>query len=248
MSFSRVLFRFAKKGEARHLSHRDLMRLFDRALRRAGLPVRMSQGFNPHPRLSIAAALSVGIEAEDEALELEFEPPLAASEARERLAAQLPQGIGLCSAETLPEGVRPRVEAAVYEAELPEGCGLAAADVDRFLAREAIVVVSHLHFAHSRHVRNEDVTPTGPERRERDIRPALRGMSIEGRRLRFELAVADQGTPKATEVLAAFLGCDPAGLPPIQVRRTQVILALAEPRHASGTARTESHKGDEHAT
>ncbi len=232
MSFSRVLFRFAKKGEAKHLSHRDLMRLFERALRRAGLPARMSQGFNPHPRLSILAALAVGIEGEDEALELEFEPPVTAPEASERLAAQLPQGIALRSAETLPEAVRPRVEAAAYEAELPEDCGLTEADVGSFLARQAIVVARG----------------TDPERRERDVRPALLAMSIEGRRLSFELAVADRGTPKATEVLAAFLGCDPAALPPIRVRRTQVKLALAQPRHASGTAEIESHKGNEHAT
>ncbi|MBM4037825.1 MAG: DUF2344 domain-containing protein [Planctomycetes bacterium] len=223
MSFSRVLFRFAKKGEARHLSHRDLMRLFERALRRAGLPARMSQGFNPHPRLSILAALAVGIEAEDEALMLDFEPPVPAPEARERLAAQLPQGIALRSAETLPEGARPRVEAAAYEAELPEGRPWAAGDVARFLASEE-------------------------RQRNRDVRPALRAMAIEGRRLSFELAVADSGTPNALEVLAAFLGCEPAALPPIPVRRTQVRLALAQPRHASGTAGTKCREGNEHAT
>jgi radical SAM-linked protein len=233
VAFSRILFRFAKKGDARHLSHRDLMRLFERALRRGGLPVRMSQGFNPHPRLSILAALPVGIEAEDEALELEFEPPVPASEARGRLAAQLPRGIALHAAHTLPEGVRPRVASVAYEAELPEGLPeLGQADVARFLAREAIGVSRG----------------SGSERAEVDLRPALRAMSVEGRRLRFELAVADRGTPRASEVLAALLGAGPAALAAARVRRIQVNLALAPPRHPSGTAVPPLSEGNEHAT
>ncbi|HUT36224.1 MAG TPA: TIGR03936 family radical SAM-associated protein [Planctomycetota bacterium] len=231
MSSSRILFRLAKKGEARYLSHRDLMRLFERALRRAGLPVRMTQGFNPHPKLGILAALPVGVEAEAEALEVEFEPPIAASEARERLAAQLPGGLLLNSAATLPDGVRPRVETVVYEAELPEGCGLTPADVDRFLARDAVVVQRG----------------SGPERTELDLRPALRAMSLEGGRLRFELAVADRGTPRASEVLAELLGGGSEALARTRVRRTQVNLALAQSRPQSGTAGTKLQEGDEHA-
>ncbi len=231
MSFSRILFRFAKKGEARHLSHRDLMRLFERALRRAGLPVRMSQGFNPHPRLSILAALPVGVEAENEALELEFEPAIAPEEARTRLGAELPAGVSLSSAETLPEGARTRVEAATYEVELPPGSGPTPAAVSRFLALDRIPVQRG----------------DGQERVELDLRPALRAMSLEGSRLRFELAVADRGTPRVAEVLAALLGLGTPALKGILVRRIEVHLAIVLPRHPSGAAGARLREGDSNA-
>ena len=88
MDPQRLLFRFRKEGQARFLSHHDLMRLFERALRRAALPLRMSQGYHPHPRLSILSALPLGLEADDEALEVQLQPPLPPAEALARLRAQ----------------------------------------------------------------------------------------------------------------------------------------------------------------
>jgi len=100
----RVLFRFSKEGEARFLSHHDLIRLFERALRRAGLPVRMTQGFNPHPKFAILSALPLGLEGEEEALEVHFDNPVPPAEALERLAAQLPPGITARSARPIEPG------------------------------------------------------------------------------------------------------------------------------------------------
>lgn len=230
MSFSRILFRFSKKGEARHLSHRDLMRLFERALRRAGLPVRMSQGFNPHPRLSIPAALPVGVEAEDEALEVEFEPPVMPQEARDRLAAELPPGVGLGSAQALPEGARTRVEAAMYEVELPVGSAPTPQDVARFLAREHV-----------------PVQRGGPGGKELDLRPALRTMSVEGNKLRFELAMAECGTPRTAEVLAALMGDAAPALASAKVRRVGLRLTIAPPRHQGVAAGTRFAEGNRDA-
>ena len=213
MAFQRILFRFSKEGEAKFLSHRDLMRLFERALRRAGLPVRMSQGFNPHPRLSILSALALGVEAANEAVEIGFEPPVAPAEAMGRLGEQLPEGVRLRSAQALPEGARMRVESVVYEAELPAGRSLEPEAVSRFLAQEAAVV--------------ERATPAG--RRAVDVRPAVEGMAIEGGRLRFQLRVSQGGTPKATDVLAAVLGCAPEDVAGIPLRRAAVNVAVASP-------------------
>ena len=232
MSFSRILFRFAKEGEARYLSHRDLMRAFERALRRAGLPVSMSQGFNPHPKLGILAALAVGVEAQDEALDVEFQPAVPADEAGDRLAAEMPRGLRVLSAATLPEGTRPRVESVVYEAELSASCTPGPSEIERFLAQAAIAVRRG----------------SGAEQAEVDIRPALRAMSVEGGRLRFEVAVAERGTPRASEVLAALLGAGAAASQQARVRRTKVNLAIAGPRQQSGTATGKRSEGDENAT
>ena len=64
---------FEKKGNAIWISHLDLMRLFQRAFKRAGLPLKHTQGFNPRPSVSIALPLSVGVESSCELLDFELE-------------------------------------------------------------------------------------------------------------------------------------------------------------------------------
>ena len=63
---------FEKKGNAVWISHLDLMRLFQRAFKRAGLPLTHTQGFNPRPSVSIALPLSVGVESNCELLEFDL--------------------------------------------------------------------------------------------------------------------------------------------------------------------------------
>lgn len=85
----RVLIQWGRAGAAAWLSHLDIQRAMQRALRRAGLPVAWSQGFNPHVALSFASALSVGVSSDAEVLDLgmaERTPVLA------RLNAALPPG------------------------------------------------------------------------------------------------------------------------------------------------------------
>ena len=62
----RIIASFYKHDEVRFVSHLDMQRLFQRAFRRAGLPLSYSKGFNPHPLLSFATALSVGYTSECE--------------------------------------------------------------------------------------------------------------------------------------------------------------------------------------
>jgi radical SAM-linked protein len=89
----RINFIFAKKGSMRFISHLDLMRLFMRALRRAGLPLKMTEGFSPHPKLSIKRALKLGIESDNEEATIALKEQISPEEFRERLEKQLPEGI-----------------------------------------------------------------------------------------------------------------------------------------------------------
>ena len=77
----------------RFISHLDLMRLFMRALRRAGLPLKMTEGFSPHPKLSIKRALKLGIESDNEEATIALKEQISPEEFRERLEKQLPEGI-----------------------------------------------------------------------------------------------------------------------------------------------------------
>src|SRR3954471_17919218 len=95
---ARVRLRFAKRGRLRFLSHRDVARSFERAVRRAGLPVSHSHGFSPHPRLSWVGAAPTGAASEAEYVEIGLtevvEPGIVAS----ALDAALPDGLDVLAA------------------------------------------------------------------------------------------------------------------------------------------------------
>lgn len=85
---------FEKKGNAVWISHLDLMRLFQRAFKRAGLPLTHTQGFNPRPSVSIALPLSVGVESQCELLDFELEgADVSCREIMERLNNALVDGV-----------------------------------------------------------------------------------------------------------------------------------------------------------
>ncbi|MCG0278925.1 MAG: TIGR03936 family radical SAM-associated protein, partial [Thermanaeromonas sp.] len=71
----RLRVKFAKVGTGRFLSQLEVMRVLQRAARRAGLPLALTEGFNPHPRMSFGPALAVGAESEAEYVDLELKEP-----------------------------------------------------------------------------------------------------------------------------------------------------------------------------
>lgn len=89
----KVDFVFSKTGMMKYISHLDLMRLFMRAMRRADLPIKMSEGFSPHPKLSIKRALKLGLESEHEEAAIVLKLPVSPQEFKVRLQTQLPEGI-----------------------------------------------------------------------------------------------------------------------------------------------------------
>jgi len=95
----KIKFIFTKKGPMKYISHLDLMRLFMRALRRADLPVKLTQGFTPHPKLSIKRALKLGIESENEEASIVLKEQVSPEEFKERLQKQFPQGIEIKNVE-----------------------------------------------------------------------------------------------------------------------------------------------------
>ena len=84
---------FEKTGNARYISHLDLMRVFQRAFKRAGLPLTHTQGFNPRASVSIALPLSLGVESRCELLDFDLEQPVDCGEIREKLNAALIDGV-----------------------------------------------------------------------------------------------------------------------------------------------------------
>jgi len=89
----KVSFIFSKTGLMRYISHLDLMRLFMRAMRRAQLPLKMTEGFSPHPKLSFKRALKLGIESQNEEASIVLKFPVTPEDFKDRLQKQLPEGI-----------------------------------------------------------------------------------------------------------------------------------------------------------
>ena len=101
----RVRVRYAKVGKVRFLSHRDLARILERAVRRAGLPVAYSQGFSPRAKLHFGLALSTGYESLAEYVDIDLdEPESAAEEIAGLLQPCLPTGVVVTASRELAPG------------------------------------------------------------------------------------------------------------------------------------------------
>ena len=98
----RLRVRFAKTGEMALLSHLDLVRMLERALRRSQLPVSFTGGFHPLPRLQLALALPLGAEADSDWLDLSFTEVVQPEQLVDRLAPLLPEGFALLEAHGVP--------------------------------------------------------------------------------------------------------------------------------------------------
>jgi radical SAM-linked protein len=94
----RIRIKYTKGEEIKFISHRDLMRVFQRAIRRAEIPIAYSQGFNPHMKISWGQALKVGKTSEEEYAELNIDGWIKPRELQERLNRTLPPGIEIRAA------------------------------------------------------------------------------------------------------------------------------------------------------
>lgn len=116
-----VRISFIKGPEVRYLAHLDLMRSFERALRRSGLPVTYTQGFNPHPMMVFGMPLSVSATSNMELVDLEMDSKQDEVLLLDVLNLQLPTGLHAFGAEWLPAGaknVMASVNKAIYEIEV----------------------------------------------------------------------------------------------------------------------------------
>ncbi len=94
---------FEKAEPLRWLGHLDVLRAFERAVRRSRLPIAFTSGFNPRARLTFASALGVGTTGEAEVMTIELTEDLPATTLVQRMNACLPAGLRLLSAETVPD-------------------------------------------------------------------------------------------------------------------------------------------------
>jgi len=119
----RIRVTFAKQGALRYTGHLDLHKIWERAARRADLPLAYSQGFHPQPKLQLAAALPLGFSSRCELLDMRIEGQVDIPTLPGRLQAAVPPGLKILNVEEVDESGPPlqtQVVAAEYEVLLPD--------------------------------------------------------------------------------------------------------------------------------
>lgn len=168
------------------------MKVFERAIRRAEIPVSMTQGFNPHPKFSIPMALGVGIVGRDEILELDLSEPVPPETLKEHLSQQLPDEIRILSAESIPYFTKSSVSEAEYEVALKDNSLLNTINISNFLQQSNIIVT-----------RTKD-----GQQKHFDIRPSVRKIEVKANRLIFSLKMTSEGMARPEEVVRALLASE----------------------------------------
>jgi radical SAM-linked protein len=138
----RIRIRYAKRGPLRFTSHRDFARAFERALRRAAVPIAFSQGFTPHPKISYASAAPTGVASEAEYLEIGLHTEVDPDQLRAALDAALSPGLDVLDAVVAGTGsLADRIDASRWLLEL-SGVepAVARAAVETFLAADEVLV------------------------------------------------------------------------------------------------------------
>lgn len=201
----RMRIRFTKQGDLRWLSHRDLMRTWERLFRRAEVPLGMTEGFHPKPRMNFPSALAVGIAGDDELLEVELSENWSAIRLSEAITSQAPPGLEIVQVELMPpESKKAQAVGVTFEVEVPEPRRAAAVErIAAFLAETTYKI--------DREGRSAPL----------DLRPLVAALSLDGETFKMSLRVDREGSARPREILAA-VGLEDLELEGHRLTRTHV--------------------------
>ncbi|MFL5243419.1 MAG: TIGR03936 family radical SAM-associated protein [Gemmataceae bacterium] len=207
MVCDKVRIRFRKGGDLRLVSHHDLMRCFERMLRRAALPYHTTQGFHPKPRLVFALALPLGVIGCEEVLELELDEQLPLDDIYSRLTQHTPPGVEILSIVRIGVKTTAQVDSMCYRIALSPGIVSTAESAIASVLSQTECLVKR-------------IKPAG---RTVDIRPYIRSLRVEGGYLDIKLWVTSKGTARPEEVLG-LLGLEQLTAEGAVLERTQLAL------------------------
>jgi radical SAM-linked protein len=216
MKAQRLRVTFTRGEEMKYITHLDVMRFWERALRRAGIPVAYSEGFSPHPQIALAIPLAVGVTSDAELMDVFLDSVMTPAQFRERVTVELPAGVRIKSVEeaglNLPS-LQADVRAAEYLVDID-----APADANAHRAIDELLALDTLAWEH----RRDDETKTY------DLRALIHDIRIEPHegalRLRMLLRADNSGAGRPEQVVAAL------GLPqPHRIHRTKIVLSGASP-------------------
>lgn len=201
----KVRVRFSKFGPVRFLGHLDTMRYFQKAVRRAGIPIAFSDGFRPHMIMSFAAPLGVGITSDAEYFDMELSekdaPPMTSEEMIRQFNAVMAEGFRVISVRKLPEGKKYNAMSLTAAADYQIGFSGAgypenwAEQMEGFSSQPSILA--------------EKKTKKGMKTT--DIKPGIYSIQAEPDKYSLRLAASSSNYVKpkmVMEAFAAYLGID----------------------------------------
>jgi radical SAM-linked protein len=202
----RVRIRFRKEGDLRWIGHLDLLRAWERLLRRANVPLVMTEGCHPRPRINLPSALPMGEAGQDEVLEVDFSGPQTAAELLAACEQSAPAGLVVTQVDETSAMVRgAQLREMAYEIPLPaERCAEVAGRVQGLLTADTLPV-------------SRAGAPTI------DLRDLLVGADVADGVLRFRICASRERNLRAKDILAA-LGLDDLRDGGIYPTRTQLVL------------------------
>ncbi len=211
----RLRIRFNRSEELKFISHLDIIRLWERALRRAHIALTYSEGFSPHPRISLAAPLSVGITSDVELMDVVLVGQVSPHWFMASVNQQLPPGMQALEAYLIAPGIpslQSQVRFARYEVEIETDKD--AEDIEAAISD--LMSLEHLPWYHMR--------DTG--RRNYDLRALIDDIRLVGRddsccTIGMMLRCDNSGSGRPEQVAAAlsFTG------QPLSIRRTELVLS-----------------------
>ena len=196
----RVRVTFSKAGPLAYTSHLDLMRVWERSLRRGSIPLAYSQGFNPRPKLQLAAALPLGHTAEGELLDVWLERGMSLEAFARALVSAMPDGLAVDQVRQVAlnePALQTRVVSAEYHVTVEgwgEGREAVTARIDRLLAADEIV--------YERRGRTRNLRPLVERLWVDDTKP-VDGVGT-GTTLGMQLAAREGATARPEDVLEAL--------------------------------------------
>lgn len=187
MTVYRARMRFSKAGDLRWISHRDLVRTFERMFRRAGVQLGMTQGFHPRPKLTFPSALALGVAASDEVMEFLLAEDADPQELQSRIQASAPEGLSIGDLQILTiQDPKVTVQRVTYVLPLPAECSASVKEQAQQISSADTHVVAR-----------EDGS-------EIDVRKHLEDLSVADGQLQMTFAVDASGGAKPTDILRAL--------------------------------------------
>ncbi len=193
----RARINFTKTEAMRFTSHLDLHRTWERTLRRAGLPLAYSQGYNPRPKLNLASALPLGFTSSGEVLDVWFEQELRVDEIQYQISSALPPGIRLNNIESISTqapSLQSQLKASEYLVFLSEAISDLNTRLNQLLSSDALY----------RYRRNKRY----------DLRPLIEKLEyrrdeLNGGQVLYMILSAREGATGRPDEVLVELGIDP---------------------------------------
>ncbi len=191
----KLRIKFNKYGPIRFIGHLDVMRFFQKAIRRAGIDIAYTGGYSPHQIMSFAAPLSVGLESNGEYMDIEVNSLISCEDVKDRLNKASVPGMEILSVKILPEGAgnaMASVSAASYTVRFRQGrepkTDITAALPD-FLAKEQIYITKE----------------TKKGTRKIDLKPSIFELIRQGNGFFMLVDASSAGNIKPAQVIQALL-------------------------------------------